>query len=155
MSLPSIILQYSSVRGKKENTSYPFKAEINTVDDLKKVAQFDHVCGEYKDGKNNRGRIVKGYRSKKTFVKANCLPVDCDNANSDPLAPDIPPEEWKTPADVRAAFPGVPFYVVYSRNHMKEKNGKPARPKFHIYFIINCLVLVICRPCSITNWSIS
>ena len=136
MSLTAITLQYSSVRGKQDNTSYPFPATIKTVDDLKKVAQFDHVCGEYADGKNNRGRYVKGYRSKKTFRKANCLPLDTDNANSDPLAPDIPESEWKTPADVRAAFPDVPFYVVYSRNHMKVKDGKPARPKFHSYFII-------------------
>lgn len=75
--------------------------------------------------------------AKKTFRKADCLPVDCDNTNPDPLAEDIPASEWKTPADVRAAFPDVPFYVVYSRNHMKEKNGKTARPKFHVYFIIN------------------
>lgn len=135
MSLSTITLQYSGVTGKQNNTSYPFRAEIRTVEELKEVARFDHVCGEYADGKNNRGRMVKGYRSKKTFQKANCLPADCDNANSDPLAPDIPESEWKTPADVRAAFPGVPFYVVYSRNHMKEKNGKPARPKFHVYFI--------------------
>ena len=137
MSLNSILLQYSSVCGDKKNTSYPFRREITTPEELAEVAKFDHVCGEYADGKNNRGRMIKGYRSKKTFLKANCLPADCDNANSDPLAPDVPKSEWKTPADVRAAFPDVPFYVVYSRNHMKEKNGKPARPKFHVYFIIN------------------
>ena len=137
MSLSTITLQYSSVTGKKNNTSYPFRAEINTVDDLKAVAKFDHVCALYADGKNNRGNVIQGYRSKKTFQKANCLPADCDNTNSDPLAPDIPPEQWKTPADVRAAFPDVPFYVVYSRNNMKVKNGKAARPKFHVYFIIS------------------
>lgn len=139
MSLSTITLQYSSVRGNKKNTSYPFKAEIKTVDDLKKIAQFDHICGEYADGKNTRGNVIKGYRSKKTFRKADCLPVDCDNTNPDPLAEDIPESEWKTPADVRVAFPDVPFYVVYSRNHMKEKDGKTARPKFHVYFIINAM----------------
>lgn len=60
--------------------------------------------------------------------------MDCDNAVSDPLVPDIPKEDWKTVDDVRDAFPNVKFYVVYSRNNMKEKNGKPARPKFHVYF---------------------
>ena len=139
MSLSTITLQYSSVRGKEKNTSYPFKAKVKTVDDLKKIAQFDHVCGEYADGTNTRKNAIKGYRSKKTFRKADCLPVDCDNTNPDPLAEDIPESEWKTPADVRAAFPDVPFYVVYSRNHMKEKNGKTARPKFHVYFIINAM----------------
>lgn len=33
-----------------------------------------------------------------------------------------------------AAFPNVTFAVCYSRNHMKEKNGHTARPKFHCYF---------------------
>lgn len=87
--------------------------------------------------KNTRGNIIKGYRSKKSFRKANCLPVDCDNTNPNPLETDIPAEEWKTPKDVQAAFPDVPFYVVYSRNNMKEKDGKAARPRFHVYFIIN------------------
>ena len=135
MNLNTITLQYSGVRGQQKNTSSPFRKEISTPEELAEIAEFDHVCAVYADGKNTKGRMVRGYRSRKTFLEANCLPQDCDNANSDPLAPDIPPEEWKTPADVRAAFPGVPFYVVYSRNHMKEKNSKPARPKFHTYFV--------------------
>ncbi|MDU2374541.1 MAG: DNA primase, partial [Peptoniphilus harei] len=28
------------------------------------------------------------------------------------------------------------FAIVYSRNHRKEKNGKAARPRMHIYFPI-------------------
>lgn len=137
MGISTITLQYSNERGNKKNTSYPFRFEIQSVEELKKVAQFDHVCGEYADGKNTRGNIIKGYRSKKSFRKANCLPVDCDNTNPNPLETDIPAEEWKTPKDVQAAFPDVPFYVVYSRNNMKEKDGKAARPRFHVYFIIN------------------
>jgi hypothetical protein len=135
MSLQSIIVQYSSVRGQKKNTSYPFRAEINSIEDMRKIAAFDHVCGVYADGTNTRGRVVQGYRSKKTFQKANCLPMDCDNSVSDPVAPDIPESKWKTPADVQKAFPGVPFYVVYSRHHMKVKDGKAARPKWHVYFV--------------------
>jgi hypothetical protein len=26
------------------------------------------------------------------------------------------------------------YYTVTSRNHLKEKNGKAPRPKFHVYF---------------------
>ena len=37
---------------------------------------------------------------------------------------------------MKAVFPDVAFGVGYSRNHMKEKNGKAARPKFHVYFPI-------------------
>ena len=127
-------ISYSNVRGKKTNTSYPFIAEIKTADDLKKVAAFDHVCAIYKDGYNQRKKLIKGYRSNKTFQESDCLPLDCDNVSSDPLASDIPPAEWKTPKDVQAAYPDVRFFVVYSRNNMKEKDGKAARPKFHIYF---------------------
>ena len=36
-----------------------------------------------------------------------------------------------------AAFPGVTFAVHYSRHHNREKNGKPARPKFHVLFPID------------------
>ena len=72
MGISTITLQYSSERGNKKNTSYPFRFEIQSVENLKKVAQFDHVCGEYADGKNTRGNIIKGYRSKKSFRKANC-----------------------------------------------------------------------------------
>lgn len=124
----------SSGRDQKTNTSYPFEAVIGSVEDLKEAAQYDHVFARYADGKNNRGRLVKAYRSKRTFVSSNCLPMDCDNSNSNPLQDDVPESDWKTPEDVAAAFPDVPFYVVYSRNHMKEKNGKAARPRFHVYF---------------------
>ena len=114
-------ISYSNVRGKKTNTSYPFTAEINTADDLKKVAAFDHVCAIYKDGYNQRKKFIKGSRSNKTFQESDCLTLDCDNVSSDPLASDIPPAEWKTPKDVQAAYPDVRFFVVYSRNNVKEK----------------------------------
>ncbi len=130
-------LYVSSVRGVKNNTGYPFPAHIDSLESLKKAAAFDHVCAHYSDGRNTKGRIIKGYRSKRTFLSANCLPMDCDNTNPNPLEPDIPENEWKTPSDVATAFPDVPFYVVYSRNHMKEKDGRPARPKFHVYFPID------------------
>ena len=56
--------------------------------------------------------------------------MDCDNDHSEN------PADWVTPADVRAAFPGITFAVHYSRFHMREKNSKPARPKFHVLFPI-------------------
>lgn len=50
------------------------------------------------------------------------------------MKPDIPPELWKTPEDVRRAFPNVEFIAQPSRNHMKVKDGLSARPKYHYYF---------------------
>lgn len=127
----------SSVCGQKTNTSYPFEAAVTTEADLAKAAAYDHVCAHFADGQNNRGKRIKAYRSKKTFLSSNCLPMDCDNTNTNPLEADVPESDWKTPEDVRTAFPGVPFYVVYSRNHMRVKNDLPARPRFHVYFPID------------------
>lgn len=130
-------LSISGVRGDARNTGYPFKANIACKEDLAKAAAFDHVGAEFADGKNNRGRMVQGYRSKKTFQRANVVIMDCDNTQPNPLLDDLPPEQWTRPEDVQKAFPNVAFYIVYSRNHMKEKNGLPARPKFHVYLPIH------------------
>ena len=62
------------------------------------------------------------------------MPVDCDNDHSDD------PDEWVYPSDVATAFPGVAFAVHYSRNHMKAKGGKAARPKFHVFFAIDRVI---------------
>ena len=127
-------LYVSSVRGKKYNTSYPCEARIENVDDLARAAQYDHVCARYKDAKTQSGETIRAHRGIQDFLQADCAAMDCDNSQPDPTKPDIPPGEWKTPADVAAAFPGVAFYAVPSRNHMKEKDGLPARPKYHYYF---------------------
>ena len=80
----------------------------------------DYVCAEY----------MNNYRSGDNFLGSDCLPVDCDNDHSEN------PADWVTPTDVQSAFPGITFAVHYSRFHMREKNGKPARPKFHVLFPI-------------------
>ena len=67
--------------------------------------------------------VALGYGD--NFLGSDCLPVDCDNDHSEN------PDDWVTPADVRAAFPGITFAVHYSRFNMREKNSKPARHKGH------------------------
>ena len=74
-----------------------------------KAAAFDHVGAEFSDGKNNRGRLIQGYRSKKTFQRANVVIMDCDNTQPNPLLNDLPPEQWTRPEDVRKAFPDPLF----------------------------------------------
>lgn len=81
----------------------------------------DYVCAEYKNH----------YRNSDNFLSADCLPVDCDNDHSED------PKDWITPADVLEAFPGVSLAIHYSRFNQREKNGKPARPKFHVLFPID------------------
>ncbi|MBQ1361928.1 MAG: primase C-terminal domain-containing protein [Oscillospiraceae bacterium] len=109
--------------GQAGNCLYPHAVEITDKASLAQAVSHDYVCAEYKGS----------YRNNDNFIGSNCLPVDCDNDHSED------PEDWKYPSDVAEAFPGVAFAVHYSRNHMKVKNGKPARPKFHVFFAIDPL----------------
>ena len=107
--------------GQAGNCLYPHAVEITDKASLAQAVNKDYVCAEYKGS----------YRNNDNFIGSNCLPVDCDNDHSED------PEDWKYPSDIADAFPGVAFAVHYSRNHMKVKNGKPARPKFHVFFAID------------------
>ncbi len=102
------------------NCSYPHKHVILDEASLKAAIRHDYVCAEYQNH----------YRSGDNFLGSDCLPVDCDNDHSEN------PADWVEPDDVMQAFPGVTFAVHYSRFHNREKNGKPARPKFHVLFPI-------------------
>ncbi|OQB13576.1 MAG: hypothetical protein BWY15_01651 [Firmicutes bacterium ADurb.Bin193] len=113
-------LYSADIIGNPGNCSYPNKTEVTDVDSLRAAVCHDYVCAEYKNS----------YRSSDNFLGADCLPVDCDNDHSED------PSDWVLPADVATAFPDVRFAVHYSRYNMREKNGKPARPKFHILFPI-------------------
>lgn len=103
------------------------------MDDLRDAVQFDHVGCKFRDGRNNRRSLIRSYRNNKCFESADCIIMDCDNTSTDPTR-DLNESDWKTPENVADVFHDVEFYRVYSRNHMKEKDGRAARPKFHIYF---------------------
>lgn len=105
------------------NCNFPHKMVVASGEDMAKVQQFDHVCAEYKNG----------YRSKANFVMSDNIPMDCDNDHSEN------PDDWITPEKIALEFPNVPYIIVYSRNHMKPKNGKTARPRFHVYFLIHII----------------
>ena len=111
----------SDYTGNPGNCSYPHKHTITDLESLKAAVAHDYVCAEYR---NN-------YRNGENFIGTDCLPVDCDNDHSEN------PDDWVMPADVFEAFPGVTFAVHYSRSNMREKNGKAARPKFHVLFPID------------------
>ena len=106
--------------GDSSNCVYPNKAHITDSVSFVAAIKQDHVCAAYK---NN-------YRSNDNFLETDVLPMDCDNDHSDD------PKDWVYPLDVVMAFPDVSLLVSYSRNNMKVKNGKAARPKFHVYFPI-------------------
>jgi len=107
--------------GAPSNCSYPHKFEVTDAAALTEAVKKDYVCAEY----------LNCYRNGDNFIGSDCLPVDCDNDHSEN------PAEWVTVEDVKKAFPGITFAVHYSRSHMREKNGKAARPKFHVLFPID------------------
>ncbi len=107
--------------GNKNNCLYPNMVTVVDRDSFIKAISFDHVTAEFQGS----------YRSKDKFISSNCIPMDCDNDHSDDE------KDWVTPFDVAMAFPDVCFYASYSRNHMKSKADKSARPRFHVYFPID------------------
>ena len=114
-------IYYADCRGREENCRYPHRADVTDAESLRQAVARDYVCAEYKNS----------YRSNANFIRSNCLVVEFDNDHSED------PEDWITPEDLRAAFPDVTIGIHYSRHHMKKKNGKPERPKFHAFMEID------------------
>ncbi len=119
--MSNITLYYADCTNAQSNCTYPHKAVITDEATLMQAVSKDYVCVAYKNG----------YRSNANFLAATCLGLDCDNDHSDD------PADWVTPEHVKKRFPGVTLAVHYSRNHMKQKHDKAARPKFHTLFLIN------------------
>ena len=113
-----ITLYISNCRQNEKNTIYPKKVEIGSVFDLKTAVSNDYVCARYKGSK----------RGNDNFVESDCLPFDIDNDHTEDEG------KWIKPSDIAAKFPDVEFFVHYSRNNMKEKEGRKPRPKFHVFF---------------------
>mgnify|MGYP003571292250 CR=1 FL=1 len=118
----------STRRGQEKVTAFDGIKEVHGLDGLKEIAKYDHCAVELTQGSNKNGELEKYHRAKECFVRADVLVADFDNGNSEN------PDEWITPEKLAKELQGVKFFTVYSRHHMKEKNGKPARPKFHSYF---------------------
>ena len=114
------VLQTANVTADARNCVYPNRKEITSGDELKEAVRFDHVCGEFK----------KNYRNINNFLKSNVIVMDCDNDHSED------PEDWITFKKLEELFEEIDYAAAPSRNHMKEKDSKAARPKFHVYFPI-------------------
>lgn len=98
------------------NCLYPHKIDIVDEASAKECFSHDYVCCEFK----------KYYRSNANFIRSNCIAVDIDNDHSDN------PENWITEEHISQKFTNITFAIHYSRNHMKIKGSKSARPRFHI-----------------------
>lgn len=112
-----MILYLSQYRGRQDNTHYPDGRQINSLDDLRWAAQFDHIAAQMRDDR----------RSNDNFISADAVMLDLDNTHSED------PENWKTVKDIEEAFPDVKFYYIRSRNHLKEKiRTDKAGNKYHL-----------------------
>lgn len=109
----------ANCRGNEKNSLYPNKRVVDNEDDCLEVMAFDHVCGEF-----------KGFRrGNDNFLSCDASVMDCDNSHSDN------PADWIHPEDLEGRIgKDVAFAAVPSRNNMKPKDGKSARPRFHVYF---------------------
>lgn len=109
----------ANCRGNAKNNLYPNKRVVDNEDDSLEVMAFDHVCGEFKDFRRSGGN----------FLSSDVEVMDCDNDHSDA------PGDWIYPKNLEDLLGvDVAFFAVPSRNHMKPKDGKSARPRFHVYF---------------------
>ena len=116
-------LFHADVVGKAANCAYPHKVVVADTDALKCVIAHDHVCATYK---NN-------YRNIANFQMSDVVPMDIDNDHSDA------PADWITEDKMDELFGSIDYVLVPSRHHMLPKDGKSARPRYHVYFPIeNC-----------------
>ena len=113
-----LILYTADCTGKAANCLYPHEKKITNQKELVEAIAQDQVFAKYKDN----------YRSIENFISASVIPLDCDNDHSEK------PEEWLTADKLTEIFEDMQFVLIPSRNHMKEKNGKAARPKYHVLF---------------------
>lgn len=114
-------LYVSNVVGAQTNCRYPNEHDITDEESFRNAVTHDFVCAKYK---NN-------YRGNDNFIESECLGLDLDNEHSESA------KDWITTEDIKKAFPGVSFFVQYSRNHNKPKKDKTARPRAHYLFPID------------------
>lgn len=120
-----ITLHVSAKREDQFNTKYENEVQIRSAPSLEKALQYDNMTSKMRDNK----------RDTNNFIETDCIMIDIDNTHSND------PEEWLTSDAIEELLP-VNYYIVQSRNYMKQKvNSKgvilEAREKWHIYLPLN------------------
>ena len=115
-----LTLYTADCTGDATNCVYPHKAEISNKQELVKAVARDQVFARYKNS----------YRNISNFLESDVIPMDCDNDHSEK------PEDWLSASALEEIFADVDHIIIPSRHHMLEKNGKAARPRYHILFAI-------------------
>ena len=107
--------------GQAGNCSYPNRVTVVTPEQLQEAVKKDHVCAEFKGN----------YRSVENFIRSDVIVMDIDNDHTGE------PTEWITPEKLEELFPNVEYLLAPSRHHLLDKEGKSARPRYHMYFPIS------------------
>lgn len=102
--------------GNPKNCSYPFVKSVTTAEQLTAAFQRDHTFIQFE----------KNYRGKSNFRRADVVVLDNDNDHSDD------PSEWISLEEASRLFPGVAGFAYTSRNHIKQKDSRSARPRYHV-----------------------
>ena len=113
-----LVFYTADCSGNAKNCVYPKRVVVTEQIGFAGVVRCDHVCAEYRNH----------YRSVDNFIASNVIVMDCDNDHSEN------PKDWITAEILEEIFADVNFALAPSRHHMVSKDGKAARPKFHIYF---------------------
>ncbi len=104
--------------GNPQNIYYPFSKTVSNEKDFAALIAKDHMFSAMRGGQ----------RSIANFLETSVLGTDEDNEHSDN------PADWICPEDIPAIFQDVACVVYTSRNHMKQKGTKSARPRMHVAF---------------------
>ena len=107
--------------GQAGNCSYPNKVTVVTPEQLQEAVKKDHVCAEFKGN----------YRSIENFIRSDVIVMDIDNDHTEV------PADWITAEKLEDLFPNVEYLLAPSRHHLLDKEGKSARPRYHMYFPIS------------------
>lgn len=116
-----LIIYTADCSGNAANCLYPHQHTITNKKDLVAAIARDQVFAKYKDD----------YRNIDNFLYSHVLPLDCDNDHSED------PAEWYTAEKLEEIFGDIEFVLIPSRNHMRQKNGKAPRPKYHVLFPVS------------------
>ncbi len=113
-----ITVHYADCTGNPKNCCYPNTGVAGSEEEFRTLIARDHTFAVFRDHR----------RSLENFEGTRYLILDNDNDHSEDS------EQWFSPQDLAFTLPEVPFVVYTSRNHMKAKNGKSARPRWHAVF---------------------
>lgn len=113
-----ITVHYADCTGNPKNCCYPNTGVAGSEEEFRTLIARDHTFADFRDHR----------RSLENFEGIRYLILDNDNDHSEDS------EQWFSPEDLAFTLPEVPFVVYTSRNHMKAKNGKSARPRWHAVF---------------------